>query len=162
METPVALSLAAALVCLGSALAFSPIGNVDEWDVGRLRKAGISVAACEHPLQREDPPLEWARVSFDCTVVPDLIDAVLTARVRSNHQVVCTFLDARGATGRDTLTIVFAVREEYVPHSYVDIIVWRPDEEGTTVAGGWGGYRLSVRRILELVREKTASRVQGR
>jgi hypothetical protein len=53
----------------------------------------------------------------------------------------------------DKVSILFTARNDHTPHSRVDIFIWPPEPQG-----GWKayGYRLSMKRVLELAMAETA------
>jgi len=138
-----------------SALAFSNIGSVDGWDANRLREAGICVRAWKHLLQSEDPPLQWVEVTFDCSRFPEKQQVLMTAWIISDGQTISALRAERKRQSKDTLTLLFSVQPGYRPQSHVDIFIWTDTPDGGKEARG---YKLSVNRIIELSREKTATK----
>lgn len=146
------------LACLQSALAFSPIWNVDGWSSERLGKVGITVHPWKHDIQGEDPPLEWVQVTFDCLHLPKNQDVLMTAWVISERRTVSALRAQRGKKDNQTVTLLFAVRDNYLADSRVVIVSWRQKPGGGNAAYG---YTLSVKKIIELAREKAANKPDG-
>ena len=138
-----------------SALAFSNIWSVDGWDADRLREAGISVRAWKHLLQSEDPPLQWVQVTFDCSRLPEKQEVIMTAWIISDRQSVTALRAERNRQSKDTVTLLFSVQPEYRPQSHLDIFIWVDTADGGKEACG---YKLSVKRIIDLAREETATK----
>jgi hypothetical protein len=137
---------------LSSFLAFSPIGNVDGWDATRLEKDGITVSSWKHERQREDPPLNWIRVAFDCSRLPKSQDVLMTAWVFSENGTVASFRSERDGIGDDKVALLFVMQPDYTAQSRVDIFIWKETHDGGSEAYG---YTLSLRRIVELARLKS-------
>ena len=138
-----------------SALAYSPIWNVDGWDLDRLGKAGISVDPWKHSLQGEDPPLEWVEVKFDCSKLPKKQDVLMTAWVLSEGKSVAALRSERNPKGDDTVSLLLAVSDDYRPRSRVDVFIWKEKPDGGSEASG---FTLSLTRIVELARQKKANK----
>lgn len=134
---------------------FSPIWNVDGWNSERLGKVGITVSPWKHDLQSEYPPFEWVRVTFDCSQLPKEQDVLITAWVMSKGKTVSVFRAERDKRAPDAVALLFALQEEYLDTSHVDVFIWKPKLGDGHEASG---YTLSVKRIIELSREKTANK----
>ncbi len=143
------------LACLQSALGFSPIWNVDGWSSERLGKAGITVHPWKHDIQSEDPPLERVQVTFDCSHLPKNQDVLMTACIISERRTVSALRAQRGKKDNQTVTLLFAVRDDYLADSHVVIVSWRHKPGG---AKDLYGYILSVKKIIALAREKAAGK----
>jgi hypothetical protein len=146
----ITLPLIVASAICQSAFAFSRIQNVDGWDTAQLNKAGISVKPRKHRRQSEDPPLEWIQVTFDCSRLPMSQDVLSTAKVNSGDETTSSnFRVERDPQGEDKVSVVFALQGEYSPPSHVTVVIWKEKPDGGAKAHG---YRLSVRRVVELAR----------
>ena len=147
--------------CLQAARAFSPIGDVDGWDADRLAKAGITVAPWKHDRIGEDPPLDWVQVTFDCSQRPEDWDVLMTLWVISSGKTVSASRAERTKGGGNKLTLLFAVQQEYRDNSRIEIVILKPlshDEKPLSHdENPMFGYRLSLKRIIELAHQKTAN-----
>jgi len=138
-----------------STSSFSPIANVDGWNIEQLSKAGISVRPWQHDLQTEDPPLDWVQIAFDCSRLPENQEVLMTGWLFSDSgsSETATFRAERGNMDNDALTLLFTVRDDYRANSYVNILIWRHTADRGSEARG---YKLSAKRIMELVTGKNS------
>ena len=138
------------------ASAYSPIWNVDGWDKGKLEGAGITVASWKHDRMGEDPPLNWIKVTYDASKLREDSDVIMTLWLTArNGGTVCAFRAARTKGSEKTLKLLFASPELNSDTTRVEIVVLdalAAAAERPIGSPGFGGYRLSLNRILELVR----------
>ena len=133
-------------------LAFSGIHNVDSWSREELKKRGISVRSWKHALQSEDPPLNWAEITFDTTQAPANQGILMTAWFTSDSGV--SEIASRAQTEAvevKSLVLLVAIGEGHRKNSYVDILIWKPTPDGGSEAQG---YKISAKRMIELAGEK--------
>ena len=143
------------LACLRSTFAYSPISQVDHWNAESLAKVGITVSAWKHDRLGEDPPLEWVQVKFDCSRWPEDQDVLMTICITSKGTTVSAFRAQRIKGGGNTLSLLFAVREHHLENSHLNILI--PNSNYAGDGHPVSGYILSLKRITELARQKTAS-----
>lgn len=143
--------------------AYSSIWNVDGWSRDELRQHGITVKSWTHPLQGEDPPLPWVEVAFDSSRIPVKQDVVLTANfVTDDFKMTSATRVSKsdlGPNALDPMKVVFVLPESQIKNSSVDIFIWKTGKDGLLEqdrvlepSREASGYRLSMRRIKELVK----------
>ena len=138
---------------LQSSLAVNPIASVNIWDADRLAHAGITVA--EVPQNRRPTDMDWVKVSFDSSRWSEDWNVGMRLYVAtSNGDSVTASYVGRTKGGENTLTLQFAVQQEYQDRSRVEIVMTKilpPDRSRVH------GYTLALNRITELARQKTAA-----
>lgn len=148
--------------CIQPASAYSPIWNVDGWDATRLKEAGITVTVWKHDLIGEEPALNWVKISYDWSKLGEDQDVLMTLNVaEDNGQTVsaCRAEHKKGDSSK--LIILFAVREENVENSNVEILVPKLLSKATEREfgnPGFGGYSLRLSRIMELAGKAAADK----
>ena len=121
--TAATIIAAAVTILTPCAMAFSPIWNVAGWDADQLAKTGIAVAPWKHPTIGEDPPMNWIRVTYDCTKLPRDQDVLMTVWITADAKTVTTFRAERVKGDSETLTLPFAVREANLVGSRLQILM---------------------------------------
>ena len=146
-----------------SVWAYSPIWNVDGWDTNRLAEAGITVASWKHAQIGEDPPLNWVKVTYDSSKLPEDQNVFMTLWVTTtNGETICTCRAERNRGEAKEVTILLAVSQENVGSSRVEILVPKLHAAASTRDfgnPGFAGYSLHVSRIMELSRQSSANQV---
>ncbi len=142
------------LCCIPTVSAYSPIWTIDGWDTTRLQEAGITVRTWTHDQIGDVPAIKWVEVAYDWSKLGKDQDVLITLRVSGeNGQTISAFRAEHKAGDVGKLKMLFAVCEENVEDSFVEIVV--PDllaqatsrEPGNP---GFGGYSLQLKRILQL------------
>jgi hypothetical protein len=142
------------LCCIPSVSAYSPIWTIDGWDTTQLQEAGITVKTWTHDQIGEVPAIKWVEVAYDWSKLGNDQDVLITLRVSGeNGQTISAFRAEHKTGDVGKLKMIFAVGDENVEDSFVEIIV--PDllaqaanrEPGNP---GFGGYSLQLNRILQL------------
>jgi hypothetical protein len=166
-RTALTTTLLIMFTCLQSAWAYSPIWNVDGWDTARLAEAGISVASWRHDQIGEDPPLNWVKITYDSSKLQKDHNVLMTLCVTSsNGKTACNCRAERLKEGPLKLSILFAVpQKKNIDTSSVEILVpglmanAAQREYGNP---GFGGYRLSLDRIITLAGKTSANKTIDR
>lgn len=127
---------------------YSPIFNVDHWDVDRLKDAGIAVSAFSHPVLSEFPKLDWVKATFDCSKLTEKQQVILTAWVRNKDQTLATVRTVRDP-GAKTVELIFSVDPELRELTSLDIHITKDKPDG---GSEMTGYFLHANRILELTK----------
>lgn len=137
-----------------SAVGYNPIENVDDWDATRLKEAGVVVTTWKHERMGENPPLDWVQISFDTSKRPKDSDVLMTLHVVTDNGKIVSAHRAEMKAGKPKkMAILFAVQKEYVENSSLQILTIVPesrDEVASRNNPGFGGYSLSLSRIVEL------------
>jgi hypothetical protein len=126
---------------------YSPIGNVDGWDVERLNRDGITIEPANNPLVSEDPPLNWVRVTYKCERLGEDIPVIIRGSTQSERGMASKFRVDR-KKGEDKLELMFAVGDDFRDQSRLEILIW-----SAAVNGDLRGYLLSMKRVLELANQ---------
>jgi len=133
----------------------SAVCEVSDWNIERLRKTGITLSHWKHPHQDESQRLEWFRIQFSCSSLPEDQDVWVTSWVISEGKTVGAFRSVRSTKDGDNVELLFPVEEQCFDSSYVEIFIWKAVPEGGRQASG---YRLSLKRIIELEPEQATDR----
>ena len=158
MKSPVITTILLIMfTCLQSAWGYSPIWNIDGWDVARLKEAGITVTTWKHDQIGEEPALNWVEITYDSSKLKEDQDVLMTLQViADNGQTVSAHRAEHKKGDSGKMKILFAVREENVEKSYVEILVPKLLSEAAERPfgnPGFGGYSLRLSRIMQLVGE---------
>ena len=135
-------------------VSFSSIHKVDGWSREQLKKIGISVNSWKHASQKQDPPQDWFQISFDRSI-PKSQDCLMTVQFIHDNGVIESASRAEwDGSEKDALRLIFMVNDRYRDtfddsnvRSNVTIVMWKDSPNGGRSASG---YRLSVKRIIEL------------
>jgi hypothetical protein len=143
-----------------SAWAYSPFWNIDGWDAARLKESGITIASWKHDTIGEFPAANWIEITYDGAKEQE---ALMTLQLHSGEDSPVTFFRAVRAKGeKSAIKLLFAVPEKFDQLSSVEIVVpealaagaKHEQEAGTVGNPGWGGFTLSLSRIIELAGPK--------
>ncbi|MFM7181081.1 MAG: hypothetical protein ACKO2G_06415 [Verrucomicrobiales bacterium] len=153
----IAIFLLLMFCSLQSAFGYSAIWNIDGWDRARLKEAGITITTWKHDQIGEDPALNWLEITFDASKVGKDQNVIMTLHVLTdNHQTVSAHRVERKPGDGDKMKILFAVGNENIKKSELKILVPKLLSEGLKREfgnPGFGGYTLSLSRIMELAAE---------
>ncbi|MFC1736271.1 hypothetical protein ACFL1X_09145 [Candidatus Hydrogenedentota bacterium] len=125
----------------------SAVREVNDWRIERLQKTGITPSHWRHPHHDEGRKLEWFRVQFSCSALPEDQDVWITSWVISEDKTLAASRSERSKKDSDTVELLFAVDEQYFDSSYVEILIRASDPDGRRQVSG---YRFSLKRIVEL------------
>ena len=132
----------------------SPIWDVDGWDTAKLASVGITFDTYDHAMQSESPSREWVIIKFDCSRIPFDKPVLLTTDLVTDIDVVGSVRTERTNAKEQSLALRLTLNEMLLANSSIEINIWSPTPNGGNEAHG---YRLSYKRILQLVREKQSS-----
>jgi hypothetical protein len=132
----------------------SPIWDVDRWDAAKLASVGITFDSYDHAMQSESPSREWVIIKFDCSKLPVGQPVLMTTDLVSDIGVVGSVRPERTDANEKSLALRLTLNEMLFANSSITIHIWRPEPNGGNESHG---YRLSYKRILQLVREKQSS-----
>ena len=160
MRVSSVLLIAFFLISLGAdACAYSSTSDCDRWDVARLASVGIRFGSYSHRLQTENPSREWIYIEFDCSDLPPDWEVLLTFKLRT---IAGTAADVRAERSKDSpnkLVLKLTLSDDMITHSQIVIDVWGPTADGGRQQHG---YKLSCKRIFQLVRDRQAFAQQSR
>lgn len=150
--------------CFQSLWAYSSIWKLDGWDTARLKGSGITVASWKHETISEEPAMRWVEITFDCTKLGKEQNVLMTVHVigKDWKTIAATRMEHRkGDSGK--LRLLFAISEEQIENSYVQILL--PElhskmSERAVGDSGLGGYSLQVSRILQLAAADSAPKTE--
>lgn len=149
------------LACLQPASAFSPIWTIDGWDMARLKDVGISVESWKHDEIGEDPPVEWVHITYDTSKAGKNLNVLMTLVVAGeNGQTISASRAEHKKGDPDKLTLLFAVPKKNVEMSSVEILIPKllAAEDKALGHSAFGGYRLSLSRVMELAGKPEAAK----
>jgi hypothetical protein len=143
--------------CLQSAWGYSAIWNINGWDSARLKEVGITVTTWKHDQIGEEPALNWVEITYDSSKLKEDQDVLMTLLVRADdYQTVSVHRAEHKKGAGDKMKILFAVRNENINNSQLQIIVPELLSKGLERdlgSPGFGGYSLQLSRILQLAGE---------
>ena len=136
-----------------SASAYSPIFTIDGWNAAQLKEAGITVTAWKHDQIGEDPHLNWVKITYDTSKIGDQ-NVLMTLQVETdNGELVACSRVERKKDERSEISLIFATDGKNMAYSSVQIIAPQLLSKGLERAfgdPGFGGYSLSLRRIMQI------------
>lgn len=153
--------------CLQSANAYSAFWSIDGWDEAKLKEAGITITILEHEQVGQIGDLDWVQITYDTSKLQEDQDVLMVMQiVGENNELVSAYRADRKKGDARNLRMTFAVPKEQIGGSHLMVfltknlsdVAGRERKSGGFGDPGFGGYTMSMARIMELARKSAVGK----